>query len=82
VSPRQVTALRFDFENATVELDHLYGDTDDDFTVTAAPGFEDNVTDAWATRPAGQPSSHLAQLTAVLDALDTGPTRSSSGSGT
>jgi hypothetical protein len=30
VSPRQVSALRFGFERATVELSHLYGYTDDD----------------------------------------------------
>lgn len=48
VSPREVSHLRFDFEQATVELDHLYGYTDDDFTVTAAPGFEDQVAAAWA----------------------------------
>ena len=32
VSSRQVSALRFDFENATVKLDHQYGYTDRDFT--------------------------------------------------
>ncbi|MFC5262964.1 hypothetical protein ACFPJ1_12680 [Kribbella qitaiheensis] len=64
VSPRQVSALRFDFENATVELDHLYGYTDHDLTVTATAGFGDDVAAAWSEDPAGQPSSHLAQLTA------------------
>jgi predicted dehydrogenase len=72
VSPRQTSSLRFDFENATVELEHLYGYEDQDFTVTAAPGFEDEIAAAWAKGPAGQPSNHLAQLTAVLDALDAG----------
>ena len=70
VSPRQVSALRFDSENATVELDHLYGYTDHDFTVTAAAGIGDEVAAAWSEGLAGKPSSHLAQLTAVLDALD------------
>lgn len=70
VSPRQVAALRFDFENATVELDHLYGYTDHDFTVTAAAGIGDEVAAAWSEGPAGRPSSHVAQLTAVVDALD------------
>jgi predicted dehydrogenase len=74
VSPRQVSQLRFDFENATVDLEHLYGYTDEDFTVTAAPGHEDEVAAAWAAGPAGQPSSHQAQLSAVLDALDAGIT--------
>ncbi|MFC0623890.1 Gfo/Idh/MocA family protein [Kribbella deserti] len=70
VSPREVSHLRFDFEHATVDLEHLYGYTDDDFTVTAAPGHEDQVAAAWAEGPHGRPSSHTAQVTAVLDALD------------
>lgn len=70
VSPREVSHLRFDFEQATVELDHLYGYTDDDFTVTAAPGFEDQVAAGWAEGAQGRPSSHHAQVVAVLDALD------------
>ncbi|WP_344214754.1 Gfo/Idh/MocA family oxidoreductase [Kribbella sancticallisti] len=74
VSPRQTSTLRFDFENATVDLEHLYGYTDDDFTVTAAPGFEDEVAAAWSKGPTGQPSNHLAQLSAVLDGLDAGTT--------
>jgi predicted dehydrogenase len=74
VSVREVSHLRFDFEHATVDLEHLYGYTDDDFTVTAAPGHEDEVAAAWAKGPHGRPSSHTAQLSAVLDALETGAT--------
>ncbi|WP_328468141.1 Gfo/Idh/MocA family oxidoreductase [Actinoplanes sp. NBC_00393] len=66
VSPRQTSRLRFDFELATVELDHLYGYTDADWTVTPAPGH----TVRW---PVGAGSSgHGGQLAAVLDALDSG----------
>jgi predicted dehydrogenase len=72
VSPRQTSQLRFDFENATVELEHLYGYTDDNFTVTAAAGFEGPVAAAWAAGPSGQPSSHHAQIDAILDAMDAG----------
>ncbi|MFI9008121.1 Gfo/Idh/MocA family protein [Actinosynnema sp. NPDC053489] len=68
VSPRQTSRLRFDFEHATVELEHLYGYTDADWTVTAAPGRPDPTT-AWATGE-DVPSGHPAQLTAILDALD------------
>ncbi|ADB33344.1 oxidoreductase domain protein [Kribbella flavida DSM 17836] len=74
VSPREVSSLRFDFEHATVELEHLYGYSDNDFTVTGAPGFEDEVAAAWAVGPAGRPSSHGAQVSSVLDALDAGET--------
>jgi predicted dehydrogenase len=72
VSPREASHLRFDFEHATVELDHVYGYGDEDWTVTAAPGHEDAVAHAWAAGPTGVRSGHDAQLAAVLDALDTG----------
>jgi predicted dehydrogenase len=72
LSPRQTSYLRFDFEHATVELEHLYGYADSDWRVTAAPGHEAEVAAAWAEGPVGQPSGHTAQLTAVLDALENG----------
>lgn len=72
LSPRETSHLRFDFAHATVELTHLYGYGDDDWTVTAAPGHAEAVAAAWAEGPAGRPSGHGAQLRAVLDALDAG----------
>jgi predicted dehydrogenase len=71
VSPRQTSQLRFDFERATVEVDHLYGYTGDDWTVTPAPGHEDVLT-GWTPAKASGPSSHKDQMGAVLDALDGG----------
>jgi predicted dehydrogenase len=71
VSPRQTSDLRFDFEYATVELSHLYGYTDDDWTVTPAPGHE-AVAALWARRPSTLVGGHTGQLAAVLDALDAG----------
>jgi predicted dehydrogenase len=71
LSPRQTSYVRFDFEHATVELKHLYGYADSDWTVTPAPGSEEEVAAAWAEGPAGQPSGHAAQFAAVLDALET-----------
>jgi predicted dehydrogenase len=68
VSPREQSYLRFDFEHASVELDHVYGYGDDNWRVTAAPGHPD-VAAAWAAGPTGTPSGHRAQYTAVLDAL-------------
>ncbi|MEU4423353.1 Gfo/Idh/MocA family oxidoreductase [Actinoplanes sp. NPDC024001] len=68
VSPRQTSRLRFDYEHATVELDHLYGYTDADWTVTPAPGHEIR----WEPDPGSPVSGHGGQLSAVLDALDTG----------
>ncbi|MEV5967738.1 Gfo/Idh/MocA family oxidoreductase [Kribbella sp. NPDC051952] len=71
VSPRQTSQLRFDYENATVELEHLYGYQNPDWTVTPADGHS-AVSDAWTADLPDVPSGHTAQLTAVLDALDTG----------
>ncbi|MDG6107644.1 Gfo/Idh/MocA family oxidoreductase [Dactylosporangium aurantiacum] len=71
LSPRQVSALRFDYEQATVELSHLYGYSDDDWTVHPAPGHEDVAT-RWSWAPSREESGHAGQLTAVLDALDAG----------
>ena len=71
VSPRQVSVLRFDYERATVELSHLYGYTDDDWTVTPAPG-HDALLDRWRADRSTAESGHAGQLAAVLDALDAG----------
>jgi predicted dehydrogenase len=71
VSPRQTSDLRFDFEYATVELSHLYGYTEDDWTVTPLPGHE-AVAARWARHPSAGVGGHTAQLAAVLDALDGG----------
>ncbi|MFI9587694.1 Gfo/Idh/MocA family protein [Streptomyces sp. NPDC052236] len=72
LSPRQSSYLRFDYEYATVELEHLYGYDDAAWTVTGADGHEEAVTAAWLAGPMGQPSGHAAQFGAVFDALDTG----------
>ncbi|MEV0614189.1 Gfo/Idh/MocA family oxidoreductase [Nonomuraea sp. NPDC050404] len=71
VSPRQTSELRFDYERATVEVEHLYGYTDDDWTVTPAPGQED-VKSLWAADPGSGSSGHGGWLKAVVEALDAG----------
>jgi hypothetical protein len=72
LSPRETSYLRFDFELATVELEHLYGYSDASWTITPAPGHEDEVTDAWAQGPQGSGSGHAAQFAAILDAIERG----------
>ena len=71
VSARQTSQLRFDYENATVELEHLYGYKDENWTVTPAPG-QDAVATAWSADAVDVPSGHAAQYAAVLDALASG----------
>jgi predicted dehydrogenase len=70
VSPRETSALRFDYERATVEVEHLYGYTDADWTVTPAPGQSEELQ--WPTGEPGAATSHDGQVMAVLDALDRG----------
>lgn len=72
VSPRERSYLRFDFELATVELDHVYGYRDKNWRVTAAPGHESSVASAWADGPLDTPSGHKAQFDAVLSAFESG----------
>ncbi|MDQ3790570.1 MAG: Gfo/Idh/MocA family oxidoreductase [Actinomycetota bacterium] len=72
VSPREQSYLRFDFEHASIELDHVYGYADHNWRVTAAPGHEAAVNAAWSEGPSGVASGHKAQFGEVLDALAAG----------
>ena len=87
LSPREESYLRFDFERATVEVTHLYGYTDADWTITPAPGAEraerterapgaadaaDEIETAWAHGERGIASGHAAQFQHVLQALRDG----------
>ena len=69
LSPREESAVRIDFEHATVELTHLYGYGDDDWRITPAPGHEDAVTAAWKAGESGVRSGHRAQFAHVLRCL-------------
>jgi predicted dehydrogenase len=71
LSPRQTSVLRFDYEYATVEVEHLYGYDDRDWTLTPAPG-RAALLGEWTGDGARLPSGHAAQLGAVFDALDRG----------
>ncbi|WP_104127725.1 Gfo/Idh/MocA family protein [Cryobacterium sp. Y57] len=72
LSPRETSYLRFDFEYATVELEHLYGYSDDNWRVTPAPGYEDLVAEVAARGPHGQGSGHAAQFAVIARALAAG----------
>jgi len=69
LSPREESYLRFDFARATVELRHLYGYQNADWTYTPAR----------AGPPDDVPSSHIAQYTPLLDAVERGERPSASG---
>ena len=69
LSPRQESYVRLDFQKATVELKHLYGYTNTDWLYTVAPGIAEKTLQEWQSIPADQPSSHGAQLNALLDSF-------------
>ncbi|MEV7565709.1 Gfo/Idh/MocA family protein [Streptomyces tanashiensis] len=66
LSPREESYLRFDLTEATVELRHLYGYSNADWTFTArSPAVK------WDP-PGDVPSSHTAQLADFLDLHEAG----------
>jgi predicted dehydrogenase len=72
LSPRETSDIRIDTEFATIELSHLYGYSTKDWTITGAPGHQDQVREAWEGQPLERGSGHSAQFLAMYDALDAG----------
>ncbi|GAA0896450.1 MULTISPECIES: Gfo/Idh/MocA family protein [Streptomyces violaceusniger group] len=74
LSPDEVSRIRIDCADATVELTHLYGHRNDDWVYTPAPHVRDEPDRQrrWRTPAADLPSSHGAQLTGLLDAMRDG----------
>jgi predicted dehydrogenase len=72
VSQRETSRLRFDFEHATVELEHLYGYRAGDWRFTPAPGHDD-LAELWLAGDEPDPESgHRLQIEAVIDAIAAG----------
>ncbi|MFE7035303.1 Gfo/Idh/MocA family protein [Streptomyces sp. NPDC057621] len=72
LSPREVSYLRFDFSDATVELSHLYGYGNANWTWTPAPHRAD-ATPADLGAPAhDEASSHTVQLRELLRSMRAG----------
>ncbi|MEU2915273.1 Gfo/Idh/MocA family protein [Streptomyces massasporeus] len=72
LSPDEVSRIRIDCADATVELTHLYGHSNDSWAYTPAPHVASERATAWRTPATDVPSSHTAQLGALLDAYDAG----------
>jgi predicted dehydrogenase len=74
LSADEVSRIRIDCADATVELTHLYGYGNDDWAYTPAPHARrmPERTAHWRTPAADVPSSHAAQLGAFLDAMERG----------
>ncbi|MBE1878755.1 Gfo/Idh/MocA family protein [Myceligenerans pegani] len=73
LSPRETSGLRFDTERATVELSHLYGYSDENWTFTPARG-QDEAARLWIPEPDALPSGHTAQFVPTYQAFATGET--------
>jgi predicted dehydrogenase len=71
ISPRETSQLRFDYENATVELEHLYGYDDSHWRFTPAPG-QEHLARLWADGSAATPSGHPAQYAEIIEAISSG----------
>lgn len=69
LSPRETSYLRFDFSEATVELTHLYGYDNSNWTWTPAPHRADDTPTDLGAPEQNDASSHAAQLRLLLDAL-------------
>lgn len=72
VSVRETSRLRFDFEFASVEVEHLYGYVDADWSFTPAPGHEKLLEEWQADAASDSRSSHRDQIAAIIDALADG----------
>ncbi|WP_406501881.1 Gfo/Idh/MocA family oxidoreductase [Streptomyces sp. NBC_01590] len=82
LSPRQSSHLRIDLRDATIELNHLYGYENGDWTYTPAPGVDPGRVDGWNSPAESVPSSHSAQLRSLLADMRAGRRpRASAGDG-
>ncbi|MDQ0936062.1 Gfo/Idh/MocA family protein [Streptomyces turgidiscabies] len=79
LSPDEVSRIRIDCERATVELTHLYGHSNADWTITPAPDVPEAEVAAWRDFGADVPSSHLAQLRELVASMRAGERPRSSG---
>jgi predicted dehydrogenase len=71
ISPRETSDLRFDYENATVELEHLYGYNDSHWRFTPAPG-QEHLAGLWSDGSPATASGHPAQYRHIIEAISSG----------
>lgn len=81
VSPDEVSRVRIDCELATVELTHLYGYRNADWRITPAPGVPERKVRDWNDFGPDEPSSHLAQLRALVADIEAAAPHPTSGEG-
>ncbi|MFE4678447.1 Gfo/Idh/MocA family protein [Streptomyces sp. NPDC056723] len=81
LSPDEVSRIRIDCELATIELTHLYGYRNADWRITPAPGVAEETAAGWHDFGEDEPSSHLAQLRALVADIKAGRRHATSGAG-
>lgn len=69
LSPRETSYLRFDFSDATVEVEHLYGYNNADWRWTAAPSVSPETRESWLPKE-DIASSHAVQISELLDSME------------
>lgn len=71
LSPRQVSYVRFDFQKATVELEHLYSHNNEHwrFNIPENASYTEDL-ERWRTIGDSIQASHAAQLAQTLNALE------------
>lgn len=82
LSPRQRTHLRFDFQEATVEVDSLYGYSNADWSYSIPDGASTaDSLDRWRKIPEESLSMHAGQVAELLDCMEEERRPSTSGPG-
>ncbi|APU16395.1 Gfo/Idh/MocA family protein [Actinoalloteichus fjordicus] len=66
LSPQEASRIRVDLADATVELAHVYGYTNDDWTYTPARHVTAEQAEGWGTPTTDETGSHAGQLASLL----------------
>lgn len=72
LAPRESSLLRIDTENATIELEHLYGHGHAQWRITPAPHVDARTAASWALPPHEVPSGHDALFAEIYASLRSG----------
>jgi predicted dehydrogenase len=72
LSPRQSSLIRIDTENATIELEHLYGHGHAQWKISPAPHIDEETAASWRLPRQEIPSGHDALLAGIYASLVAG----------
>lgn len=72
LAPRQSSLLRIDTENATIELEHLYGHGHAHWRITPAPHVDETTAASWRLPDDEVPSGHDALFAEIYASLGQG----------